>query len=92
MSSSTSLSDLPNIGPRSQEWLNTVGLYVLSDLEDVGAVEVYRQLKELDFPVTLNLVYAVQGAIMGCPWNHLPPDIRENLKSRVLALDNNSKR
>ncbi|GMQ79431.1 MAG: hypothetical protein BMS9Abin02_2020 [Anaerolineae bacterium] len=92
MSSSTSLSDLPNIGPRSQEWLNAIGLYSLSDLENVGAVEVYQQLRELDFPVTLNLVYAVQGAIMDCPWNHLPTDIRVSLKFLVLELDVNSKR
>jgi hypothetical protein len=92
MSSSTSLSDLANIGPRSQEWLNAIGLHSLADLENVGAVEVYRQLRELDFPVTLNLVYAIQGAIMDCPWNHLPPDIRESLKSQVLELDINSER
>ncbi len=92
MSSLTSLSDLPNIGPRSQEWLNAIGLYTLVELENVGAVETYRQLRELDFPVTLNLVYAIQGAIMDCPWNHLPPDIRESLKSQVLELDMNSER
>ena len=92
MSSSALLSDLPNIGPRSQEWLNAVGLYTLADLENVGAVEVYRQLKELDYPVTLNMVYAIQGAIMDCPWNHLPPHIRESLKSQVRELDVNSGR
>ncbi len=92
MSTSTSLSDLPNIGPRSQEWLNAIGIYALADLENVGPVEVCRQLRELDFPVTLNLVYAVQGAIIDCPWNHLPPDNRDNLKSQVLELDINIKR
>ncbi len=91
MSSAGSLSELDNLGPRSQEWLNAIGIYSLTDLEEIGAVEAYRQLRELDYPATLNLVYGIQGAIMNCPWNHLPPDIRESLKDQVSELDIYSK-
>jgi len=91
MSSARSLSELDNLGPRSQEWLNAIGIYSLLDLEEIGAVEAYRQLRELDYPATLNLVYGIQGAIMNCRWNHLPPDIRENLIAQVSELDIYSK-
>lgn len=92
MSSTRSLSELDNLGPRSQEWLNAIGIYTMTDLEEIGAVEAYRQLRELDYPATLNLVYGIQGALMNCPWNHLPPDIRKSLKAQVSELDVNSNR
>jgi len=91
MSSIRSLSELDNLGPRSQEWLNAIGIYTLPDLEEIGGVEAYRQLRELDYPATLNLVYGIEGAIMNCHWNHLPPDIRESLKGQVSELDIYSK-
>ena len=87
MPSSDSISDLQNLGPRSQEWLNAIGIHTLTDLEEVGAVEAYRQLKELDYPVTLNLVYGIQGALLNCPWNHLPPGVRDDLKAQVSELN-----
>jgi len=87
MFSSRSISELDNLGPRSQEWLNAIGIYTMADLEEIGAVEAYRQLKELDYPVTLNLVYGIQGAIINCPWNHLPPDIRDSLKKQVSEVN-----
>lgn len=83
----TQLSDLHSFGPASQHWLNTIGIYTLSDLEKIGAVEAYRQLKQLGFPVSLNLVYAIEGAILNTPWNHLPPDIRQRLKKQVQQLN-----
>ena len=81
MPSSKSLSELTNLGPRSQEWLNAIGIYTMSDLEEIGPIEAYRQLRELDYPATLNLVYGIQGVL-----------IRESLRSQVSELDVNSKR
>ena len=83
MAEGRDISELNNLGPRSREWLNAIGIFTLSDLESIGAVEIYRQLRELDYPVTLNLVYGIQGAIMNCPWNQLPPEIRDDLRRQV---------
>jgi len=80
------LADLENIGPKSTAWLNEIGVYTLSDLEEIGPIEAYRQIRDRGHPATLNLVYGIQGAIINCPWNHLPPDIRARLRDQVTAL------
>lgn len=88
MSNRNEISDLPNLGPKSSEWLNAIGIFTFSDMESVGAVEIYRQLRELDYPASLNLVYAIHGATINCPWNHLPPDIRDDLRTQVAKIKN----
>ena len=88
MTESQDITELKNLGPRSREWLNAIGIFSLSDLERIGAVEIYRQLRELDYPVTLNLVYGIQGAIMSCPWNQLPAEVRDDLRERVEEIKN----
>ena len=80
------ISELQNIGPVSAGWLNEIGLYTLSDLEEIGAVEAYRQIKARGHKATLNIVYGIQGAIINCPWNHLPPYMRDRLKAEVEVI------
>jgi DNA transformation protein len=88
MTNNHKLSNLPNLGPKSSMWLNAIGIYTFSDMESVGAVEIYRQLRELGYPASLNLVYAIHGAIINCPWNHLPPDIRDDLRAQIAQFKN----
>ncbi len=75
---------LKNIGPKTREWLAAVGIHTLADLEALGAVEAYRQLKAA-FPdrVTLNALWGLQGALMGIRWNEIPEDIRQDLLEQV---------
>ena len=86
MSNSTRLSDLRNIGQQTERWLHAIGIHNLSQLEAVGPVAAYRQLQDLGYNVSLNLVYALQGAIINAPWNELPPALREQLRAEVSAL------
>lgn len=74
---------LKNLGPKSARWLNAVGLYTLNDLKALGSIETYYILKERGFPVSLNLVYAIEGAILGHHWNKLSPEVRDELKVAV---------
>lgn len=53
------------------------------DLERLGAVEAYRRLREQDYPASLNLVYAIEGALRGITWNRLPLALKTELKVRV---------
>ena len=88
MTDKNDLSSVPNLGPKSNEWLNAIGIRTFSDMESVGAVEIYRQLRELGYPASLNLVYAIHGAIINYPWDHLPPDIRDDLRTQVDQIKN----
>jgi hypothetical protein len=78
------LEDLPNIGPRSAAWLRAVGVKTLDDLFDLGPVAAYRLVKEA-FPerVSLNLLYALQGALLDLPWNELPPEMKAQLRRQA---------
>ena len=73
-----------NIGPKSSEWLASVGVYTLDDVVNQGVVETYKRVKAA-YPekVSLNLLYGLQAALLDLPWNELPPDIKEELKQQV---------
>ena len=70
-----------NIGSNSARWLESVGICSPEELFDLGPVEAYKRVKSA-YPqeVSLNMLYALQGAIMDLPWNEIPPDIKEKLK------------
>ena len=74
------LSKLRNIGAVSEAWLNEVGIFTRADLEEAGAVEAYRRVRARGHNASLNLVYAVQGAIMDLHWTDLPFELKEQLK------------
>lgn len=76
-----------NIGSNTAAWLEAIGIHTLDDVESLGVIEVYRQLVER-FPhkVSLNALWALQGALLDIPWNELPPECKEKLKSAVGVL------
>jgi hypothetical protein len=51
-------------------------------LRRLGALAAYRRLKHA-FPrqVSLVMLYALEGALRDCHWNHLPPAVKERLKA-----------
>jgi DNA transformation protein len=73
-----------NLGPKSSEWLASVGVYTLDDVAKLGVVETYKRVKAA-YPekVSLNLLYGLQAALLDLPWNELPPDIKDELKRQV---------
>jgi DNA transformation protein len=73
-----------NIGPKSKQWLASIGVHTLDDVVNLGVVETYKRVKAA-YPekVSLNLLYALQAAIFDLRWNELPPDIKEELKQQV---------
>lgn len=78
------LTSLQNIGPVSARQLREVDIPDAKALRRLGALAAYRRLKHA-FPrqVSLNMLYALEGALRGCPWNRLPPGIKERLKAKA---------
>ena len=72
------LLKLKNIGAKTAVWLEAIGIHSREDIEDLGAVEVYRRLQD-HYPVSLNALWALQGAIMDMPFNQLPEVIKADL-------------
>ena len=63
---------LRNIGPKSAAWLRQVGLHSRADLEAAGAVDAFMRVKRAGFKPSLNLLYALEGALLDCHWQEVP--------------------
>jgi hypothetical protein len=75
---------LRNIGPKSAAWLRQVGLRTEEDLRAIGALEAFMRVKRAGFKPSLNLLYALEGALMGCHWQEVPAERRSEL---LIAAD-----
>jgi DNA transformation protein len=75
---------MKNLGPKSSEWLASVGVHTLDDVVALGVVETYNRVKAA-YPekVSLNLLYGLQAALLDISWNELPADIKAELKRQI---------
>jgi DNA transformation protein len=71
---------MKNIGPKSSQWLASVGVHTLEDVARLGVVETYERAK-VAYPekVSLNMLYGLQAALLDLPIDQLPQDIRDQL-------------
>jgi DNA transformation protein len=77
------ISDLRNLGPRSREWLAAVGIHTIADLRAAGAVPAYVALRSARGGVSLNLLYALVGALEGMHWQDVRRTRRLELALQV---------
>ncbi|RED52551.1 TfoX/Sxy family protein [Aestuariispira insulae] len=72
------LSSLRNIGPSSAALLKEAGIETVADLREMGAADAYGRLKFM-FPdrVSLNMLYALNGALADIPWRAITPEMRQ---------------
>lgn len=75
----TTGTKLRNIGPKSAAWLRQTGIRTQEDLEAVGSLAAYVRVKRAGFKPSLNLLYALEGAILGCHWQEIPEERRNEL-------------
>ena len=73
-----------NVGPKSAAWLRQVGVRTTEDLARIGPVETFLKVKRAGFRPSLNLLYALAGAIENCHWADLPDERKTAL---VLAAE-----
>lgn len=79
------MEKLRNIGPKSAAWLRQVGLRSYEDVAAAGPVEAFMRIKRAGFKPTLNLLYAIEGALVGCHWQDVPESRRAQLVSEAEA-------
>lgn len=70
---------LRNIGPKSAAWLRQVGLRTREEIAGVGAVGAYMRVRRAGFKPSLNLLYALEGALQDCHWQEVPEARRAEL-------------
>ncbi len=74
---------LRNLGPKSEAWLNAVGVFTRDDLERVGAVVAFKLVQQHDFAPSINLLSAIEGALRDIHWTDLSPEVRDRLRAAV---------
>ncbi|MBQ0961962.1 TfoX/Sxy family DNA transformation protein [Ideonella sp. 4Y11] len=78
------LRDVANLGPKSEAVLRRVGISTMGQLREFGSVAVYCRAKALEPSVSLNLLLALEGALLGVSWQEVAKVHRTRL---LLALD-----
>ena len=76
--------NLRNIGPKSLQMLEQAGITSLEQLRTLGSVAAYVQVKRNGSRPSLNLLWALEGALSGLPWQDVA---REHRTSLLLALE-----
>ncbi len=84
MPNPTRLSDLPNLGPKSELWLAEVGITSIAELREVGAVGAYRRLKHWNPRlISLNALYAIHAALNDMHWRAVDQDTKARLRAEA---------
>lgn len=78
------LARLPNLGPASSEMLRAAGIADQAQLHALGAVRAFAQVRRSQPQASLNLLWALEGALTGLPWQQVARDHRTSL---LLALE-----
>lgn len=77
------LRGMRNLGPRSVEWLAEAGVATPADLEAAGSIGAFLRVRERQPRVSMNLLYALEGALLDVHWAELPADLKRRLASAV---------
>ena len=78
------IADLMSLGPRSQAMLERAGIDSVAQLRELGAVAAYAQVRRAGPGASLNLLWALESALTGIPWQQVA---REHRTSLLLALE-----
>jgi len=81
------LSSLPNIGETLAAKLESVGIYSKEDLVNTGSEQAIVWISTLDNSgACINMLFALEGAILGIRWHGLPAERKDELKEYYRLL------
>jgi DNA transformation protein len=83
-STKKAVSALKNLGPKSQEMLAKAGIKTEAQLRKLGAVRAYARTKAVCPKASLNLLWALEGALTGKDWKAVAESERASL---LMALE-----
>ena len=78
------IADLHGLGPKFQAMLAGAGIKTVTQLKRLGSVRAYAQVKATGANASLNLLWALEGALTGLPWQVVA---KEHRLSLLLALE-----
>lgn len=78
----TRLKDLPNLRLATERMLKKAGIDSVNNLEQTGSVEAFKAIKAThSTEVSIELLWALEGAIKGKHWSVIPSARRTELES-----------
>ncbi|MFT7486893.1 MAG: DNA transformation protein, partial [Candidatus Paceibacteria bacterium] len=80
---SPKIAQLRNLGPQSAKWLAKVGIKDRADLEEHGSIGAFLAVKASGQAASLNLLYALEGALIDESWLDLPGPLKERLRAAL---------
>ena len=83
MESSLPIESLPNLGPKSGQWLREAGITTIADLERLGPVVAFRLVKQRQPKASLNLLWAMAAGLKGMDWRELTEATKKRLRKEV---------
>lgn len=78
------LASMPNLGPKSAGFLHAAGITTCAELESLGSVMAFAQVRRVVPQASLNLLWALEGALTGLHWREVAKEHRTSL---LLALE-----
>ncbi len=88
----TNIADLPNFGPKSQQMLESANIHTVEQLRELGAVRGYLQVKRAGTNASLNLLWAMEGALSGQHWREVAKHERLRLLLELEDAENSGTR
>ena len=73
------LSKLRNLGEASSQMLSSAGICSEEQLCDMGSVSAYIAVKAAGCKPSLNLLWAIEGALTGRDWKEISREQRTSL-------------
>ena len=77
------MTKLRNIGKISRRWLQEVEIYTLQDLQAWGSVQVFEMVRGQHPEASLNLLWALEGALLDLDWRQIPEARKAELKRQL---------
>ena len=77
---------LPNLGRVSERMLARAGIVSAGALRRIGPVEAFLRVEEAGGRPSLNLLYALEGALGGRHWTHISRTERSRFLTELEAL------
>ncbi|KJF81725.1 DNA transformation protein [Photobacterium angustum] len=78
------IKDLPNLRLSNERMLKKAGIKTIEQLQAVGSLGAYKALQESQkSPLSIELLWALEGAISGQHWSVIPEQRRNELLSAL---------
>ena len=77
------IAALMNLGPKSAELLRELGIVRRQQIEELGAVVVFQMLRQAGHRPSLNMLYALEGALTEVHWNQISPQRKRALRNEA---------